>query len=559
MCKVYGIDLGTTYSVISTLDDSGMPLVIQNIYDGKDTLASAVYFQDGGDPVVGEEAKNQAEFEPDKVVQFVKREIGKETITRTFDGVDYDAITISALILKRMKAYADEQGHDVNDVVITCPAYFGTEERNATKQAGQIAGLNVLNIVNEPTAAALNYCCREFQENKKILIYDLGGGTFDITLINLTVDENGKSSLEVLDTGGDDHLGGADWDKRMYNFVVQRYQDETGKAEEDITLDEKNAMHAKVEEIKMGLTNMQSKSFTIKDEDGEPTRLEVTKEQFEEQTADLVERTMGYVQHLLESAEVSNEEIDQVLLVGGSTKMPMIKDAIENAFPGKWQSQEPDLAVAKGAALAAAIEWNEKVKETQEKIDSGEMPAPDVTEEKLETIDVLGNISGGSEGFFKDILSRSFGPGIMADNVFMVDNLIFVGDPSPATVTKTYGTMADNQTKLVVPIFENISKDHENTFVTPCRDLNGNEQPTDPALKVKYLGEITMELPPGLPQGAPIEIKFDFSVGGLNVTVTNSSSGETVSSEIVSANTYTEEEVEEKCNMLSSINTSGQM
>lgn len=559
MGKVYGIDLGTTYSVISTLDDSGMPLVIRNDYDSKDTLASAVYFQDGGDPVVGEEAKNQAEFEPEKVVQFVKREIGKETITRTFDGIDYNAITISALILKRMKAYADEQGYDVNDVVITCPAYFGTEERNATKQAGQIAGLNVLNIVNEPTAAALNYCCREFQENKKILIYDLGGGTFDITLINLTVDENGKSSLEVLDTGGDDHLGGADWDKRMYNCIVQQYQDETGKEEEAITLDEKNAMHAKVEEIKIGLTSVQSKSFTIKDEDGAPTRLEVTKEQFKEQTEDLVERTMGYVQHLLESAGVSNEEIDQVLLVGGSTKMPMIKDAIENAFPGKWQSQDPDLAVAKGAALAAAIEWNEKVKERQEKIDSGEMPAPEVTEEKLETIDVLGNISGGSEGFFKDILPRSFGPGIMADNVFMVDNLLFVGDPSPETVTKTYGTMVDNQTKLVVPIFENISKDHENTLVTPCRDLNGNKQHADPALKVKYLGEITMELPPGLPHGAPIEIKCDFSVGGLNVTVTDLSSGKTILSEIVSANTYTEEEVEEKCNMLSSINTSGQI
>ena len=163
MAKVYGIDLGTTYSVIATLDDNGMPEVITNQDEGKNVLASAVYFQDGDDPVVGEIAKSQKDMEPDKVVECVKRHIGKaDAPTYEFDGVSYDPISISALILKRMKAYAEEQGPDVRDVVITCPAYFGNGERMATKQAGIIAGLNVLNMVNEPTAAALNYCCREF-------------------------------------------------------------------------------------------------------------------------------------------------------------------------------------------------------------------------------------------------------------------------------------------------------------------------------------------------------------------------------------------------------------
>ena len=166
MSMVFGIDLGTTYSAIATLDERGMPEVIENYADSSPLLASAVYFPEDGDPVVGRDAKDQAEIEPDRVIQYIKREIGKNNDNvHTIDGIGYDPITISALILKRMKEYAEEQGYEVNDVVIACPAYFGTEERNATKQAGIIAGFNVLNIINEPTAAALNYCSKEFQKD----------------------------------------------------------------------------------------------------------------------------------------------------------------------------------------------------------------------------------------------------------------------------------------------------------------------------------------------------------------------------------------------------------
>ena len=229
MAKVYGIDLGTTYSVISTLDDNGMPEIVVNQDEGSNLLASAVYFQEGGDPVVGEVAKNQKDIEPERVVEFVKRYIGKpDAPTYDFDGVTYDPITISSLILKRMKEYANAQGHDVKDVVITCPAYFGNEERAATKQAGLIAGLNVLNIVNEPTAAALNYCCREFKESRKIMVYDLGGGTFDITLFDFSVDANGKALIDIIETGGNDRLGGIDWDARMYDYMCEKYAFENG-------------------------------------------------------------------------------------------------------------------------------------------------------------------------------------------------------------------------------------------------------------------------------------------------------------------------------------------
>ena len=234
MAKVYGIDLGTTYSVITTLDEHGMPVVIPNQDEGSDLLASAVYFPEGADPVIGEVAKAQADFEADRVIQFVKRFIGKpDAPTYDIDGVQYDPITISALILKRLKAYADAQGEDVQNVVITCPAYFGQNEKAATKQAGIIAGLNVLNIVHEPTAAALNYCMHDFQENRKIMVYDLGGGFFDIALFDFSVDENGKSTIDVIRTGGNDRLGGIDWDDRMFNYMCRKYCEENGKTDEN--------------------------------------------------------------------------------------------------------------------------------------------------------------------------------------------------------------------------------------------------------------------------------------------------------------------------------------
>ena len=260
MAKVYGIDLGTTYSVISTLDDNGMPEVITNQDEGSDLLASAVYFQDGADPVVGEVAKNQKDIEPERVVEFVKRYIGKpDAPTYEFDGVKYDPITISSLILKRMKAYADAQGHDVKNVVITCPAYFGNEEKAATRQAGIIAGLNVLNIVHEPTAAALNYCVREFKENRKIMVYDLGGGTFDITLFDFSVDDSGKALIDVIKTGGNDRLGGIDWDARMFDYMCQKYAFENGTEVSDMDDELRATIRAQVEQAKKDLSTLEKK------------------------------------------------------------------------------------------------------------------------------------------------------------------------------------------------------------------------------------------------------------------------------------------------------------
>jgi len=566
MSKVYGIDLGTTYSAIATLDENGMPEVIENHPDSDLLLASAVYFPSGGDPVVGKEAKNQEEVEPERVVQFVKREIGKaDAQVRDFDGIKYDPILVSSLVLKRMKEYANEQGHDVKDVVITCPAYFGNEERIATEQAGIIAGLNVLNIVNEPTAAALNYCCREFKENRKIMVYDLGGGTFDITLFDFSVDDNGKATIDVIETGGNDQLGGIDWDSRLYDYISELYVDECGISQDDIDMELRQKILIEVEVVKKGISNMTSKNFTI-GYAGERTRLEVTREKFEEQTQDLVEQTMDFVHQLLQTAGISAEQVDVVLLVGGSTKMPMIKAAVDAVFPGKTRVEQPDLAVAKGAALAAAIEFNERL----DKYVSGET---DIFDEPIgkdgEPSEILSPITEEEATSLKinvpqqvsmvnDKLQRSFGPAVyIDDNSFMIDNLLFVGDEIPSDATSTYGTMIDNQEAVKFTVFENVSRDRINTHITPSIDAQGNEQYTDPALKVKSLGSVHLELPPGTPKGAPIQVFFRSNTKGIEVRATNLETNESVESVLTSENSMTQEEISEAIRTMASVRTSG--
>ena len=567
MAKVYGIDLGTTYSVISTLDDNGMPEIVANQDEGSNLLASAVYFQEGGDPVVGEVAKNQKDIEPERVVEFVKRDIGKpDAPTYEFDGVTYDPITISSLILKRMKEYANAQGHDVKDVVITCPAYFGHEERTATKQAGLIAGLNVLNIVNEPTAAALNYCCREFKENRKIMVYDLGGGTFDITLFNFSVDESGKAFIDIIKTGGNDRLGGIDWDARMYDYMCEKYAFENGVSHDDMELELQQKIKAQIEQAKKDLSTLQKKSYTIS-YDGDRTRIELTREDFESRTQDLVEQTMDFVTHLLDDSGVSSDNVDVVLLVGGSTKMPMIRTAVEVMFPGKVRVEDPDLAVAKGAALAAAIEWNERL----QTIASGGEVKPEYP--ASETDEPISNLPTTAEeaaalminvpqqvSTVSDKLTRSLGPAVYVDeDHYMIDNLLFVGDEIPAEAEAVYGTRVDNQAEIKVKVFENVATDRENKHVPPSIDENGNEQYTDPSLKVKMIGEVRLELLPHTLKGTPIRVVFRSSAIGLEVTATNLETDESAKTTITTDNTMTADELDEARARFANIKTSGQI
>lgn len=567
MAKVYGIDLGTTYSVISTLDDNGMPEIVVNQDEGSNLLASAVYFQEGGDPVVGEVAKNQKDIEPERVVEFVKRYIGKpDAPTYDFDGVTYDPITISSLILKRMKEYAHAQGHDVKDVVITCPAYFGNEERAATKQAGLIAGLNVLNIVNEPTAAALNYCCREFKESRKIMVYDLGGGTFDITLFDFSVDENGKALIDIIETGGNDRLGGIDWDARMYDYMREKYAFENGVSQDDMEVELQQKIKAQIEQAKKDLSTLQKKSYTIS-YDGDRTRIELTREDFESRTQDLVEQTMDFVNHLLEKTGFSADNVDVVLLVGGSTKMPMVRAAVEAMFPGKVRVEDPDLAVAKGAALAAAIEWNERLQtiasggevKPDYPINDEEEPISNLPTTAEEAAALMINVPQ-QVSTVSDKLTRSLGPAVYVDEEhYMIDNLLFVGDEIPAEAEAVYGTRTDNQAEIKVKVFENVATDRENKHVLPSIDENGNEQYTDPALKVKMIGEVRLELPPNTLKGTPIRVVFRSSAIGLEVTAINLETNESAKTTITTANTMSSDELDEARARFASIKTSGQI
>ena len=580
MAKVYGIDLGTTYSVISTLDDNGMPKVIPNQYDSSDLLASAVFFPEEGAPVVGEVAKSQKDLEPDRVVEFVKRFIGKsDAPTYEFNGQKYDPISISALILKQIKKYADEQGENVENVVITCPAYFGNEEKAATRQAGELAGFNVLNIVHEPTAAALNYCSREFNESRKIMVYDLGGGTFDVTLIDFVVNANGGTLVDVLRTGGDDRLGGVDWDNRMFDYMCEKFADENGVDKSDVDSDSElcATIRALVEQAKKDLSSLEKKSYTIKHE-GDRVRIELTRAEFEARTQDLVQRTMSFVDKLLEDASVTTNDVDLALLVGGSTFMPMIRNAVEALFPGKTRVEQPNLAVAKGAAISAALELNERIQQIEEKANNGET----ITEEDKKIFGSETSIANANDvrqasrastialpSMFQrfevsDKLTRSLGPAIIMRQPvvnpedYMIDNLLFIGDKFPAEAEGMYAVAYDNQPELVIPVFENKSEDRINKHVVPCFDVERNPQYTDPALSVKHIGDIRLTpLPPNTQEGSPVRVVFKADARGLDATAVLVETGQSVTVRIESQNTYSPEEIKEKKESLGNIETRG--
>ena len=555
--STFGIDLGTTYSCIATLDHNGNPSVIRNQLEDRDTLASAVFFESPDNIVVGGAAKDMVETDGNRVVQFVKREIGKaDARTYEYFGKTYNAVEISCLILRRLKAIAEEQGEQVDKVVITCPAYFGLEERNATKTAGLAAGMEVLDLINEPTAAALAYCAGQFQEDRTIMVYDLGGGTFDVTIVNMTVvaDENGNQAqkVRVLASGGNDRLGGKDWDDILYDHMVNACCDENGLLPEDLDAETRQEIRSKVEDTKMRLTNNQSAKVRIS-VNGSKTNISVSRAEFESMTAHLVAQTMTYVESVLGSVTVTP---DLVLLVGGSTYMPMIRQAVENRFPGQVQVHEPNRAVAMGAAICA------NMLVIDEPIEPIPAPKPPVDESEDNTTVVTpepGPTPVEQEPprerqkpkiILVDAATRSFGPGVVIDGEYVIDNLIKLGDEMPALAVKTYGTMADNQPLIELRVFENVSRED---VVTPCVDGLGCAQPCDPADNVKLLGMLEMQLPPYTRKNSPIEVTFQLEASGIYVKAVNLSDGQMVETSI-----HFENEVEVDVRHISSLGVFGE-
>lgn len=528
--STYGIDLGTTYSCIATLDRNGNPEIIRNQTDASDTLASAVFFESADNVVIGNSAKDMVETDGERVVQFVKREIGKPNAqTYEFDGKTYTPVEISALILKRLKQMVEEQGGSVDDVVITCPAYFGLEERNATRQAGELAGMNVLNLINEPTAAALSYCARQFQEERTILVYDLGGGTFDVTIVKMSLVTNAEGNevqkIKVVATGGNDLLGGKDWDDKLFNYILQACCDENALTPDEIDAETRQMIRSRVETTKKKLSSAESAKVKV-NVNGAMTNITITREEFEGLTSDKVAETMTYVENVLKQA--GDIEIDTVLLVGGSTFMPMIRNAVEDRFPGKVQIEDPDRAVAKGAAIFASMLVDEVTGGNNNGDGTPEDPnnAQSADGENSSTKTRFASGLATNQGGIDEPSPRSFGPGVLNEqHEYIVDNIIKLGDDLPATAVKTYYTAADNMEMIVLRAFESMNIADT---VTPCVNNMGEEQYTEPADKVKLLGELEFRLPPNTAKGSPIEVTFQVTMMGVYVKAVNLATGEAV-------------------------------
>ncbi|MFQ7260491.1 MAG: molecular chaperone DnaK, partial [Christensenellales bacterium] len=348
MGKIIGIDLGTTNSCVAVME-GGQPVVIVNS-DGARTTPSVVGFAKNGERLIGDSAKRQAITNTDRTISSIKRHMG-ENYKVAIDGKNYSPQEISAMVLQKLKADAESYlGEAVTEAVITVPAYFSDAQRQATKDAGKIAGLDVKRIINEPTAAALAYGL-DNEKEQKIMVYDLGGGTFDVSIIEI-----GDGVVEVLATNGDTRLGGDDFDNRIIDYLVSEFKKTEGM---DLSSDKMAMQRLKeaAEKAKKELSTVTSSNinlpFITMNQDG-PKHLDITlsRAKFDELTADLVDRTMGPVRNALSDAGLSASELDKILLVGGSTRIPAVQDAVKK-ITGKdpFKGINPDECVAIGASI----------------------------------------------------------------------------------------------------------------------------------------------------------------------------------------------------------------
>ncbi|SFV22131.1 molecular chaperone DnaK [Micrococcus terreus] len=357
MSRAVGIDLGTTNSVVSVLE-GGEPVVIANA-EGSRTTPSVVAFSKSGEVLVGEIAKRQAVNNPERTLASVKRHMGTDWKVE-IDGKEYTAQEISARTLMKLKHDAEDYlGEKVTDAVITVPAYFNDAERQATKEAGEIAGLNVMRIINEPTAAALAYGLEKGKEDELILVFDLGGGTFDVSLLEVGKDEDAFSTIQVRATAGDNRLGGDDWDQRIVDWLLQQAKSKGADLSKDkIALQrlKEAAEQAKKELSSATSTNISLQYLSVTAEG--PVHLDehLSRAKFQEMTNDLLERTRKPFQDVIKEAGVSVSEIDHVVLVGGSTRMPAVAELVKE-LAGKEPNKgvNPDEVVAVGAALQAGV------------------------------------------------------------------------------------------------------------------------------------------------------------------------------------------------------------
>lgn len=523
---IFGIDLGTTYSCISYTDEHGKATIIPN-KDHHLTTPSVVLFE-RDQRIVGEEAKNSALLNPDTVVEMVKRHMGEANWCFPYEDKEYSPEEISSYILRKLANDAsDVLGMPVTDVVITCPAYFGIAQREATTRAGEIAGLNVHEVINEPTAAAITYGLQS-EQDQVVLVYDLGGGTFDVTIIAI---ENG--AITVVATGGDHNLGGRNWDEALVLYLAQQWQTATGSADDPIENPETlQDLWLKAERAKHSLSTRRNTKVVVTHA-GQSIKVSIGREKFDELTAGLIDRTVIFTKLALKEArDKEYQHIDQVLLVGGSTKMPQVSERLQKDFSFPIRLFEPDEAVAKGAAL-----YGQKLALTQQQVDKKpkrpeirreeqtvapadlpfmENPFEEEEEDQYSYAqpfeDEPQRASVGNRALERlfntkitNVTSHSFGIVVTIDpstprSREVVENLMIANDPLPCFRTRTFGTLEANQEKVELRIVENTQKTEfvEQEYYTPEAEI----------------GKVILPLPPKLPANSPIEVTFELDQQG---------------------------------------------